>query len=542
MALNDGTVIFTDSLNAKIRKIAPDGTITTIAGAGTGVAGTIFNGDGAAMQTNIGYAKGLALAPNGDLYFSFSNHARVRKITRAFPGLSDAEIAIASEDGSEIYIFSEVGRHLRTLNAMTGALIYQFTYDSNNYLTQIDDGDGNIYQIQRVGSIPTSIVSPDGQTTSLSVDGSGFLNGITSPAGLSYLANYTLEGLLTDFTDPRGNASIISYHPDGRLQRDTNAAGGYFDLTLTQSLTGFAIAMVSAESRLTNYNVENLPTGERRRTNTYPDSTVQETLFDDIGVITTITRPDGTVRTLTEGPDPRFGMQATIPAKLEITTPGGLNFVTTMSRSANLSDPADLFSIIEQTDTISINGRVYISAYDAATQEYTATTPEGRQVFITVDSQGRVVSQQVAGLEPIHFGYDARGRINSSVEGSGATARITQLTYNSAGFLDSITDALGRPVSLEYDLNGRVLRQTLPGNRLIQYGYDNNGNVTSIAPPGTPIHQFSYTPVDLEQDYDPPNVGGPAVTQTFYNLDKLILPTNNGQLVKRLFEPQTQQG
>ncbi len=520
IATDDGLVYIADSGNRRIRKITPDGIISTIAGNGTPYG---FDGDGrAATQTNIGSPGGFARSPQGELYFSEANYARVRKISPALPGLGDTELAIASEDGSEIYVFSFEGRHLRTLNAMSGAVIYLFTYDSNNYLTQIDDGDGNIYQIQRVGSIPTSIVSPDGQITSLSVDGSGFLNGITSPEGLSYLANYTLEGLLTDFTDPRGNASIITYHADGRLQRDTNAAAGYFDLTLTESMAGFAVAMVSAEGRLTNYNVENLPTGERKRTNSYPEGTVQETVFDDIGAITTITRPDGTVRTLTEGPDPRFGMQATIPSKLEIITPGGLNFVTTMSRGTNLSDPADLFSIIDQTDTISINGRIYISAYDAATQTYTDTTPEGRQVLTAVDAQGRIVSQQNASLEPLVFGYDTRGRITSIVEGTGASARTTLLTYDTAGFVGSITDAEGRAVSLEYNLDGRVIRQTMPGNRLIQYAYDNNGNITSITPPGQPIHQFSYTPVDLERDYDPPNVGGPDVTQTFYNLDKQL--------------------
>jgi RHS repeat-associated protein len=80
----------------------------------------------------------------------------------------------------------------------------------------------------------------------------------------------------------------------------------------------------------------------------------------------------------------------------------------------------------------------------------------------------------------------------------------------------------------------------LPDTRQIGYLYDANGNVTSITPPGRPAHGFAYTPVDLEQSYDPPNVGLPTdTTQYTYNLDRqLTLVTRpDGQTLQLGYEP-----
>ncbi len=69
---------------------------------------------------------------------------------------------------------------------------------------------------------------------------------------------------------------------------------------------------------------------------------------------------------------------------------------------------------------------------------------------------------------------------------------------------------------------------------------DANGNVTSLTPPGKPAHTFAYTPVDLEQAYDPPNIGLPTdTTQYTYNLDRqLTLVTRpDGQTLSLSYEP-----
>jgi serine/threonine-protein kinase len=73
-----GNVYVADSSNYRIRKIAPNGTITTFAG--TGTAG--FSGDGgAATRAQVGLVTQLAVDDTGTLYMVDTSNRRVRKVT-----------------------------------------------------------------------------------------------------------------------------------------------------------------------------------------------------------------------------------------------------------------------------------------------------------------------------------------------------------------------------------------------------------------------------------------------------------------------------
>src|SRR5439155_21884762 len=92
-----------------------------------------------------------------------------------------------------------------------------------------------------------------------------------------------------------------------------------------------------------------------------------------------------------------------------------------------------------------------------------------------------------------------------------------------AGYLDAITDPLGRKQAFAYDRVGRVTTETLADGRSIVHSYDANGNPTGITPPGRPAHNFSFTPVNLMASYEPPNVGaGTNQTHYTYNFDRQL--------------------
>ncbi len=74
-----GRVYFTDQINERVRMIDVNGTITTVAG--TGEAGDAGDG-GPATDATLNSPYGLALDADGNLYVADSNAARVRKITR----------------------------------------------------------------------------------------------------------------------------------------------------------------------------------------------------------------------------------------------------------------------------------------------------------------------------------------------------------------------------------------------------------------------------------------------------------------------------
>lgn len=99
---------------------------------------------------------------------------RVRKAAPALPGVDTGNIAIPIEDGSELSTLTATGRHLRTLNTLTGAVLTQFTYDPAGRLSAVTDGDGNVTTVERdAQGSPTAILAPFGQRTLLTLDSNG---------------------------------------------------------------------------------------------------------------------------------------------------------------------------------------------------------------------------------------------------------------------------------------------------------------------------------------------------------------------------------
>jgi RHS repeat-associated protein len=518
----DGSLLFSDGYNA-IRRIDPSGIITTIAGTAP-IWGEWYGGDnGPAIGARFRKPWYIAVGPNGHIYIADAGNLRLRRVRPLLPGFTDAEIVISSSDGKELYIFNRTGRHLRTVNTLTGTTVYQFSYDPNGLLISVQDLNGNITSIERNGNgNPTAIVGPYGQRTIFSLDSNGYLASITKPAGEVTSFEYTSGGLMTKMTSPRGFSSNMTYDSLGHLIKDENATGGYQALARADIKNGYEVTRTTAMGETATYRVENLTTGEKK--NTYISSCCgkSEVLEKTDGRLVS-TLADGTVSTMVLGPDPRFSMQSPIIASSSTLTPEGLTRNTTMNRTVSLSNNLDSLSLISMTDTTAVNGRVYTSYYEAATATRTNTSPVGCQTFTVTDNLGRVTSTQITGLEAISYTYDTKGRLASITQGSEENARGITFDYNTEGYVSSITDPLSQTVGFEYDEAGRITRQLLPEGREIGHGYDANGNMISIAPPGRPNHEFSYTPVDLEGQYAPPNVGpGTGATTYTYNLDRQL--------------------
>jgi trimeric autotransporter adhesin len=77
-----GSLYFADSGNHRIRRISPDGTISTVAGDGTqGLTGD----EGKATQAGLAFPTGLVLNAVGDLFIADSNSDRVRAVYACVP-------------------------------------------------------------------------------------------------------------------------------------------------------------------------------------------------------------------------------------------------------------------------------------------------------------------------------------------------------------------------------------------------------------------------------------------------------------------------
>ena len=524
----DGSLYINDPGIKRIRRIAPDGNITTIAGSGNGCSSTTAacGESGPAQRADLGFGgngpQRISLLPDGSFYVAETATHRVRHVGLPLPGFTATAITIPSEDGNELYVFDSNGRHLRTVNTLTGANLYTFAYDSAGRLSTVMDGDANVTTIQRDGSgNATAIVGPFGQSTALSLDANGFLTRITDPVGQVSQFVYTTQGLMTSKQDPRGNQSTYTYDAVGRLARDTDAATGFFALSRTDQGLNYTVTRNTALGRLKLFAMQFPANGDVKRVATLPDGTTSQSINRANGTITSIA-PDGMTRNVTQGPDPRWKMQSPINASVTVTTPGNLNFNQTFARTVTLSNANDPLSLTAQTDTTSVNGQTYNSVFTTATKTFAFTSPIGRQGASTIDAQGRITQAQFGGLNASNYVYDSRGRLSTATFGAGAETRAYNLSYNSAGFLSSITDPLSRAESYLYDSAGRITQRTLRDGRVIAFGYDANGNLISITPPGRSAHSFTFNAVNLGTSYTAPNLGGNSQTTYAYNLDRQL--------------------
>jgi RHS repeat-associated protein len=484
----------------RLRAVTPDGIINTIAGAGG--AGAV--GDNVlATQASLINEGLMALTPEGGILLSQGSDNRIRRISPSLPGFDGTNILLASEDGAEVYQFDATGRHLRTLDTFTGTALLQFAYDGAGRLATVTDASGNVTTIARDGSgIPTAVVAPGGQQTTLTLDGGGFLATIANPASQAVRLASTTDGLLTSLTDPRGGLHQFTYDASGRLTRDQRPDGA-ITLDRTETPNGFTVTMTTATGQMVNYETERLATGGIRRATVDPRGGRTEVVIGTEGTQTG-TYPDGAQITLVTGTDSRFGPQVPTLRSLTVTTPTGRTTSVTSQRTITLANPSDPFSLRTLTQTTTVDGRTFTATYDAGTRTLTHTSPGGRQVIETLDAQGRVTSKTPGtGLAPIAVTYDTLGRVSRLDQGN----QSSSYDYDAHYRVIAHTDAGGRQTQYAYDAADRITALTLPSGHVYRFAYDASGNRTGITLPSRALHTLAYTAADLQAGYTPPANG-----------------------------------
>jgi RHS repeat-associated protein len=519
----EDNIYFVDFYSNCIKKISNAGILSTYAGK-CNPSRYGYAGDGGfARDALLDLPWSVAVAPDGSVYIAEPYNNVIRRVHQAFPMFDSDDYAIASENDEELFQFDKTGRHLKTWNTTTGHVIYNFSYDSAGYLTQVTDQDGKVTTIYRnaIGE-PVSIVAPHGQITSLSIDPNGYLASIANPLDQKHQFTYTPDGLLLNYTNPRLKSSTFSFDADGRLESDLNAVLGGWTLARTKTSSGHSVDMTTAEGRKLEYQVIHLLSGDKQWINTNKDGTQVTSLFKTDGETIT-TMPSGNIVSVKKGPDPRFSIERPIRKKT-IQTPSGLLYSSSETRTAALSNPDHWFSHTQLTSSNNTNGRVSSSVFDVATRTWTLTSPEGRQAQMQVDASNHPTSFAVPGIEPITYFYNSDGYLASTSQGN----RSSQFNYHESGhqsgYLAMTTDSLGRESTFSYFPSGEIATALLPGNRDISYHYDANLNTTGVTPPGKPEHEYSYSEVDLVDSYSAPAVTGiqSTTTQYEYNLDKQL--------------------
>jgi hypothetical protein len=140
-----GNVFIADTDNNRVRKIASDGTITTVAG--TGTAG--FAGDGGpANQAQLNRPVSLAVDGSGNVYIADNLNNRVRKVS------ANGTITTFAGDGKKDKISNETGPAAQlTLGAPSGLTLDKAgnLYIATNFLIRKVAPDGTVRTVAGQG-------------------------------------------------------------------------------------------------------------------------------------------------------------------------------------------------------------------------------------------------------------------------------------------------------------------------------------------------------------------------------------------------------
>jgi RHS repeat-associated protein len=520
---------FADIDNYRIRRVSPDGIITTVAGNGEA---TYFGDGGPATMASLDEPMGVALDGAGILYIADTFNDRIRKvspISTFAKVIAAGDIPFSDENGLG-YIMSSAGRHKMTFDLNTGRTLYTFNYDSNKNLISFTDQFGNLTAIQRDASgVPIAIISPDGITTTLTIDGNNHLTRITYPDGNFYGFEYTPEGLMTAKIEPEGNRFEHIFDSAGRLTDAIDQEGGRWQYSRSVNPNGDILTQVlSAEGNLASYldHTDSISAYTSHITDPSGAETVYSRSAD--GLTATKSLPCGMNLSFKYGLDQQYKFP--FVKEMREKTTSGLEKVTLREKTYQDTNADKIPDLI--TEKTTLNGKLRTLVTNTLQSKKTLTSPVGRTATTFYDPNNLLTTKlTIPGLYDTNFGYDTRGRLTSI----NTDIRQITLAYDAQGNLSSITDPESRTTTYSYDAVGRMTGIQRPDTSSLGFTYDKNGNMTILTNPATINHGFGYNKVNLNSSYQTPLSGSYSY---LYNKERRLTEINfpSGKQIKNIYD------
>lgn len=245
----DGYVFVSDWANNRIRKITPSGAVSTFAGSGH-----YGSADGTGTAASFGYAHGLTLDAAGNLFVADSGNALIRKITpegvvstyagTGVSGSSDGPassasfylpLSVAVDGTGNVYVgdtWNETIRKITPDGAVTtlaglGTVGYADGAGNSarffNPFGAAVDAAGNVF-VADGGNHRIRKISPSGNVTTFAGSGvRGSANGTGTAAQFNYPTGIALDGSGNAYVADNNNCAIRKISPAGAV---TLLAGG----------------------------------------------------------------------------------------------------------------------------------------------------------------------------------------------------------------------------------------------------------------------------------------------------------------------------
>ncbi len=442
---------------------------------------------------------------------SYNDTTGIRTVTNA---LSKQFVYNTASFQSSLQLSSVAGQ----ASAHTAAATTSYLYDTNGFVSQITDGNGNInkYAHNAVGEEtsrtegygtavartitttwdttwrePDEIVRPN-LTTDFTYDTSGRLtqlketdtttqsvpystNGQTRIWAYTYYTSAGLVGLLHTVDGPlsgTGDTVTYGYNSYGFVNSITDQLGHVTNITSING-RGQPLTSVDPNSVTTNYTYD--LRGRILTVTVNPGASQSETQFtyDAAGNLTIITLPDAS--TLTYAYD-------------------NAHRLTSVTNNLGESITYTLDALGNRTAT------VVKSATSTITKQQTATFDELGRVMANIGAASQTTSytydldnNQVTTTDPRSKLYDhAFDALNRLYQETDPNSYQTTIAYNAKDEVTGVTDARSLVTSYVRDGFGDAIQQTSPDTGTTVFWYDANGNVTKQVDARSIETDFTY--------------------------------------------------
>ncbi len=461
-----------------------------------------------------GRVRGLAFDSANALHMTTQDEKVFRKSQGNTTGfqyvdIGDATLIKVNDNDGRTYEMTLSGRHMRTLDSVSGKELEAFEYDNQDRVIAVrHNGNENVKTHIAYNGTTVTITSPEGYVTVLTINGEQ-LQSVRYQDGGGYDFAYSPFGQLTQ-GDVNGREYSVTYDELSMVSSVRDERGNVFSFSsLWDNIPGHTMSYVST-----------LPTGE---STTIQDSVSEGSslprrrdMVDASGLKTTISSsldglhelletPDGMTQRTVRGIDSEFGTNPVIASTL--TTPSGKQVEVTSQTTYDDVDP-ESGEVIETTSTTTLTP---VSPYATRTgvvvndREYdtanglgmiTTTSPEGRSARVFYDNE-RLVPTKISApdVPDIDYVYDEYDRLSTASENGRSVTYSYADSPDHLGKLAQIDTADGATVLFDYDSYGRVTdTQVSKGgeSHSLHSAYNVDGDPVSITTDGIRSHNFTY--------------------------------------------------
>jgi len=473
----------------------------------------------------------------------------------------------------------------------TQGRVFAVTTNSQRYITQISDPSGRSWTYT-YGTTPSTedhlqaYTDPAGKTTSYGYDSASRMNRITTPGGRVTRIGYDSGDRVTSMM--RVTDTVAETGPTTSFEYDTGAGRACNDASLAKTVvkdplwsSGAALEHTTTYCHNRRLEVRKVldGNGNLRETTYNPNGnamqlssggsggSVANLNFDESGASPTYNLTGGSDASgrgfslAYDAPGQKYlpSQQTNAQGKSTMfeydgATSGGPGNLTRVYSGQSPTQVEAVLGYVSQSDpeprkrgllssATDGKGNVTSYAYNNLGQLTTVTPPQPLgQTSLTYDSLGRVKTVTDGKGQMRTYTYDRLDR-TTKIDFSGGS--YVEYGFDEDGNaltrLDAVPGQATKTTAYEYDLLGRLKKETLPGSKVHNYTYDAASNVATFNDSGGTV-TYHYDPANRLKDLAEPGgtcSGTPSLCTTFSydnrdNLTKTSFP--NGAAVDRTFD------